>query len=122
VYNVQLNHYFLHSCFIEFTPCLLSMYTGKLDVVNEVAPIIKVLLALSNEAKMFTHDPCEVWRKVDCIFQVTFNVHLRATLVTLIGCSTSSILVTNKIILICSLYFQYRLPSRTKPASPLILA
>ena len=51
-------------CFIGFSPRRSSVYTGNLNVVHEVEAVIKILLALSNEAEMLIHDPCEVWRKV----------------------------------------------------------
>lgn len=58
---------------VDFTPSRSSAYTGNLDVVNEVDAITKILLALSNEAKMLIRDPCEVWRKVDLYYQVNSN-------------------------------------------------
>jgi hypothetical protein len=59
--------------FVDFNLSQSSVYTGHLDVVSEVEAVVKVLLALSKEAEMLSHDPCEVWRKVDPCYQVIID-------------------------------------------------
>ncbi|CAB3981305.1 Gamma-tubulin complex component 6 [Paramuricea clavata] len=58
---------------LDFNVSRSSVYTGHLDVVSEVEAVVKILLALSKEAEMLSHDPCEVWRKVDPCYQISLN-------------------------------------------------
>lgn len=68
--HIPIEIAFIYHCYVDFSGKQSTVYTGHFDTIYEIEAIVKILLDLSSEAKMLTHNPCEVWRKVDSCYQV----------------------------------------------------